>query len=132
MAEEGSVSRGDIKSAIIALCERIECKYVNPFNKTPLQSLAPPLGKERYIIATGSYAFGKWAPGDNVRLVIMAKSSRSTLWGLLAEKLNLSATSIPKSTTIELSAQALSMTADWQPSLLAKFEALSGKNKVGS
>lgn len=130
MATKSEVSRKDIRDAISLLCEQTESKYVNLFNDGTLSNLDRPIGKERYIIATGSYAFGQWQLGDDVHLVIMAKASRALLWELIAEKLSLPPTILPTSSTIEISARTLARTTSLQPSVFGRFEVLGSKTMV--
>ena len=132
MADDISELRSAIRDAIVHLCVYTETPFFNPFGTVPLPALAHRMskGQERYIVATGSYALCEWWPGDNVRLVILSKASQSTMWALIAEKLGVKIQN-PNSTIIELSAPDLAMTITWQPSALAQFKTLSGKNKVG-
>jgi hypothetical protein len=126
--EEGL--KGEIADAISSLCERTDSKYVNVFDKSTLQDLSRPAGRERYIVAIGSYAFHEWKREDDVVLVIMSRASRPILWQLLEETLFLPSKPLSNKSELEISAHSLSMTTTWEPSILAKFEALSRKNKV--
>ena len=132
MANAEETLKGEIVDAIALLCERTDSKYVNVFDKSTLQELARPAGRERYIVAIGSYAFHEWKREDDVVLVIMSRASRSILWELLMETLLLPSKPLANKSELEISAHTLSMTTTWEPSVLAKFEALSRKNKVGS
>jgi hypothetical protein len=87
MANNEEVLKGEIADVIAILCEKTDSKYVNVFDKSTLQDLARPAGRERYIVATGSYAFHEWKRGDDVVLVIMSRASRPILWQLLEETL---------------------------------------------
>ena len=130
MANDEDTLKGEIADAIASLCERTDSKYVNVFDKSTLQDLARPAGRERYIVAIGSYAFHEWKRGDDVVLVIMSRASRPILWQLLEETLFLPSKPLANKLELEISAHNLSMTTTWEPSILARFEGLSRRNKV--
>ena len=69
MADE-KVLKAEIERSISMLCKRLNGRYINFFDsKTVPFGSRRPIGHELYIIPTGSYAFGEWRRGDDVRLV---------------------------------------------------------------
>ena len=121
----------EIDQAVASLADTIYAKFVNFFDRSTLQDLERPRGNLRYLIITGTAAYGEWRYGDNVRLVCMTENAESTFWSYIAEKLKLKdGTALPTNGVMELSSPAFSRTKDGSHGGLAEFATLSRKDKV--
>ena len=128
---EGTDIVNEIDQAVASLSETLYAKFVNFFDRPTLQDLERPRGNLRYLIVTGTYAYGEWRYGDDVRLVCMTENAESTFWSYVAEKLKLKeSTDLPSNGVMELSSPAFSRTSDGTHGSLAEFATLSRKDKV--
>lgn len=130
----GGAIEARIDAAIARLCNDLQAKYTNLFDRRTLQHLQFRIVNQRRVIPTGTYACGVWRAGEDIHLVCIGNNAAETFWNYLKENLHLAEDAkLPKrkdEATIELSAPDFSKKVDGSRCVLPEFADLSRKDKV--
>lgn len=118
--------------AVLELGKRLDAKFVNFFQPSTLENLDLPWGSKRYLIPTGSFAFGECQYGDDVHLVCLTDISEKLFWSFVSERLDLhQEVDAPQDAIMELSSDIYSRAGNGERGGLATFADLSRKKSAG-